>query len=91
MGEVVLCKEKVEVKVIIIEIDGYKGQVFLEGASYTKAQLDMMYTKAKRIATYNEALALYFCQHYAFRLVDEVSHIDFRIDTDTSLIYAPHY
>ncbi|MCT4782121.1 hypothetical protein [Exiguobacterium himgiriensis] len=76
---------------MIIEIDSYRGSVYLSGKKCSKQRIREMYRQTKEEVTDIQDFPDMFCRlHHFDRILgsDEVS-IDFVLDTDTDRIYSP--
>jgi len=78
---------------MIIEIDGYFHQSLLSGKECSKQELKQMYLQAQELSYDQSDLPDVFCRIHYFIPLSYTSNIkrDFVIDTDTGLIYRPHY
>ena len=79
---------------MIIMFDGYfHEEIVLIGRKYSKQQLKKMYIEARKQTFDEKELTDVFCRLYGFEKIPHETEIrvDFVLDTDTDIIYIPHY
>ncbi|MNH80327.1 hypothetical protein D3C73_326650 [compost metagenome] len=78
---------------MIVEIDGYFGNVLLTGKTCSIRELRKKYNIAKRQCTNINDFSAVFCRLFEFELIPDAYkegiRIDFVIDTDIDHIYTP--
>ena len=77
---------------MLIRIDSYLGDKLIFGKRCTKKELRKKFDKVIE-AVETEEFTTLFCSMFQFEelSIDEDIRVDYVIDLDTHLVYAPHY